>query len=119
MIQNGIGVVELHAVWVEPRFTGPGVSPEGARDQLRKWRLSVPIDYYRNVKKQFDDAGINVFSYYVGFNDSFTDSEFDATYEGSKDFGRKGGSRLLRTGGCVKAGTVSREARYVWWPAQS
>jgi len=90
MIQNGIGVVELHAVWVEPRFTEPGVTPEGARDQLRKWRLSVPIDHYRNVKKEFDDAGIDVFSYYVGFNDSFTDSELDATYEAAKVLGAKG-----------------------------
>ena len=25
LVQNGMGVVELHATWVEPRFGGPGV----------------------------------------------------------------------------------------------
>src|SRR5579872_1808688 len=68
MVQNGLGMVELHATWVEPRFNGPGVSAQEARDKLRNWRLSPPAGYYQSVKKEFDDAGITIFTYYVGFN---------------------------------------------------
>jgi hypothetical protein len=27
LVENGMGMVELHATWCEPRFYGPGVSP--------------------------------------------------------------------------------------------
>src|SRR5262245_32598214 len=42
LVQNGFGMVELHATWVEPQFTATGVSAETARQQLRAWRLSRP-----------------------------------------------------------------------------
>jgi sugar phosphate isomerase/epimerase len=90
MVQNGLGMVELHATWVEPRFNGPGVSAQDARDKLRNWRLNPPAGYYQSVKKEFDDAGITIFTYYVGFNDSNTDAEIDATFEGAKALGAKG-----------------------------
>ncbi|MGH9572316.1 MAG: hypothetical protein ACRD40_02135 [Candidatus Acidiferrales bacterium] len=47
MIQNGSGVVELHAVWVEPRFTGPGIDAAVARNKTREWRLSRGPGYYK------------------------------------------------------------------------
>src|SRR5262249_46756330 len=28
------------------------------REDARKWRLTVPMDYYRNVRRQFEDAGL-------------------------------------------------------------
>ena len=37
LVQNGFGMVELHATWVEPRFTAPGAAAE-AREKLRAWR---------------------------------------------------------------------------------
>jgi sugar phosphate isomerase/epimerase len=90
LVQNGMGMVELHATWVEPRFNDPGVSAQEAREKLRKWRLSVPTDHYKNIKKEFDEAGITIFTCYVNFNDSFTDAEFDASFEGAKALGAKG-----------------------------
>src|SRR6185436_18931973 len=38
LVQNGMGMVELHATWVEPRFAEP--SAPDARERLRSWRLS-------------------------------------------------------------------------------
>ena len=90
LVQNGMGMVELHATWVEPRFNEPGVSAEQARERLRNWRLAPPADYYRHIRKEFDDAGIAIFSYYVNFNDSYSDAEVDATFEGAKILGAKG-----------------------------
>src|SRR5690348_7742034 len=53
MVQNGLGMVELHATWVEPRFEG--VPAQEARNKIRDWRLNPPPGYYRSVKKEFDD----------------------------------------------------------------
>jgi hypothetical protein len=90
LVQNGMGVVELHATWVEPRFDAPGVSAQEAREKLRQWRVSAPPDHYQKIKKEFDDAGITIFTYYVTFNENDTDAEIDATYAAAKILGAKG-----------------------------
>lgn len=89
MIQNQLGLVELHATWCEPNFSEPGVTAEAARDQLRKWRVNPPAGYYEKIKQEFDAAGIEVFSYWVNFADA-TEAEIDATYRAAKALGCKG-----------------------------
>ena len=90
LVQNAMGMVELHATWVEPRFTAPGVSAEAARQKLRDWRLGNTVDHYRMVKKEFDEAGIDIFTYYVNINDTYTDAEIDALFAGAKALGARG-----------------------------
>ncbi len=52
-----------------------------ARGELRKWRLEVSPDHFKNVRKKFDDAGIDVHVYNLSFNSSFTDDEIDRIFE--------------------------------------
>jgi sugar phosphate isomerase/epimerase len=89
LVQNEMGMVELHATWVEPRFNTPGGGDEQARERLRQWRLEVPPDYYRAIRKEFDDVGIEIFSYYVNFT-GFTDEELDESFRAAKILGAKG-----------------------------
>jgi sugar phosphate isomerase/epimerase len=90
MLQNGISIVELHATWVEPRFTGPDVDPAIARQRQREWRLSTPPSYYEKIRKEFDDAGIEVFTYYVNFSMTTPSDEIDKIYEEARILGAKG-----------------------------
>jgi sugar phosphate isomerase/epimerase len=90
LVQNGFGMVELHATWVEPRSTDPDVNPDQAREKLRAWRLSRPVDHYARVKREFDEAGITIFTYYVNINDSYTDAEIDAVFDGARMLGARG-----------------------------
>lgn len=98
LVENGMGMVELHATWCEPRFDAPGVTTEAAREKLREWRLNPPPGYYAAIKQEFDAAGITVFTYYVNVNDSHTDAEVDATFAAARLLGAKGcvGSQGLR-----------------------
>jgi sugar phosphate isomerase/epimerase len=89
LVQNGFGLVELHATWVEPRFTDSS-GPDEARTKQRDWRLSQPVDHYSRVKREFDEAGITIFTYYVNINDSYTDAEIDAVFAGAKILGARG-----------------------------
>jgi sugar phosphate isomerase/epimerase len=90
LVENGLGMVELHAVWYEPNFGGPGVGAEQPREKLRNWRLNPPAGYFRDIKKEFDDNGITICTVYINVGDSFTDAEIDATFEGAKAIGAKG-----------------------------
>lgn len=85
LVANGMGVVELHAVWCEPTF--PGVSADEARNRLREWRLSNNADEFRAIRKQFNDAGVSIGSYYINIGDSHTDAEIDAIFGDARVLG--------------------------------
>ena len=109
LVQNGFGMVELHATWVEPRLTDSGVSPEAAREKQRAWRLSQPVDHYSRVKREFDEAGITIFTYYVNINDTYTDAEIDAVFAGAK---------LLGARGCVGSQGLAVSKRFARFPGK-
>jgi len=98
LVQNGLGTVELHATWVEPQFAAPGVRPEEVREKQRQWRLTAPASFYQSIRKEFDEAGVAIFTYYVNLNDSYTDEEINAVFAGAKILGAQGcvGSQGLR-----------------------
>lgn len=79
MVECGLGDCEVYAPHVEPAKL--------SREDLRKWRLTVPLDEMRAARKKFDDAGINVSAYNLSFNDSFTEDEIDRGFQLSKAFG--------------------------------
>jgi sugar phosphate isomerase/epimerase len=98
LVQNGFGMVELHATWVEPRFAESGATAEQAREKLRAWRISNPEEHYARIKREFDAAGVTICSYYVNVNDSYTDAEIEAVYAAASSLGARGcvGSQGLR-----------------------
>src|SRR4051812_5832969 len=75
----GLGEVELWQGHVEPQGNGAE-----AREALRKWRLETPLDFFANVRKQWHDAGIDLFAYNLSFNNSFTDAEIERGFEMAK-----------------------------------
>lgn len=54
------------------------------REDLRRWRLKTPLGHFREVRKQFDDAGIDIYAYTLNFGDEFTDEELDRCFEQAK-----------------------------------
>ena len=109
LVQNGMGMVELHATWVEPRFTTPGVSAQHAREQLRGWRLHALDDHYLKIRQEAAALGISIFTYYINFNDTMPDVEVDAIFRGAK---------LLGARGCVGSYGLAQAQRLTPFPAR-
>lgn len=95
----GIAECEIMSGHVEPMgsyATGWWVATRRAagyqkmREEARRWRLSVPMDYYTNVRKKFEAAGLRIYLYNVNFNETFTDEERDRTFEAAKALGADG-----------------------------
>ena len=97
MVDIGIGECELFSGHVEPRPAsapgGPGgqdqAAREAAREELRKWRLTVPMDHFKAIGKKFNDAGVKVQAYNYSFTDNFTDPEIDRGFQMAKALGAR------------------------------
>ena len=103
IIQNlqalGIAECEIMSGHIEPFpsvMTGWWVQSRRAadfqrlREEARRWRLSVPMTYYRAIRRQFEDAGLRIYFYNVNFNETFTDEERDRTFEAARELGAEG-----------------------------
>jgi len=78
MVEVGLGECELFSGHVEP-----GV----LRSELRHFRTTISMEYFRNVRKKFDDAGIQLSAYNYSFRDDFTDEEIARGFEMAKALG--------------------------------
>ena len=48
------------------------------------------MQYYRDVRMQFERAGLRIYLYNVNFNETFTDEERERTFEAAKALGAAG-----------------------------
>lgn len=98
-IEAGIGHVELVNTLFEPRVVGgavggqapASVSPEyrETREALRRWRLGEPLERFRDIRRRFDAAAVDLFSYVMTIGDDFTDPEIDAVFRQMEALGVK------------------------------
>lgn len=98
MSSIGLGYCELWQGHVEtPAAVGPpaGLPADATREQqraagreaTRKWRLEVPLDYFRHIRQIFDAAGVTLTAYNLSFQNDFTDAELDRGFEMAKALG--------------------------------
>ena len=71
MKQIGLGYAELTVSDIAPKD----------REALKAWRANPPVDQIRAIRKKFEDAGIEIYSYNDSFRDEFTDDEIDHGFQ--------------------------------------
>jgi sugar phosphate isomerase/epimerase len=59
------------------------------REEQRQWRINLPLDRFRQVRKKFDDAGLNLFSYVWTVADDYTGAEIEAVFKQLQALGVK------------------------------
>jgi sugar phosphate isomerase/epimerase len=56
-------------------------------EEFRKWRLSVSMDKFKDVRRKFDTAGINVQLLCFNMSEAITDDEIDYGFQMAKALG--------------------------------
>jgi sugar phosphate isomerase/epimerase len=85
MAETGLGECDLYAPLVEPaqfsdRMRGADAAARAqAREELARWRATVSLDYFRPIRKKFEDAGIAIYGL-SGFPGS-TEEELGRTFD--------------------------------------
>jgi sugar phosphate isomerase/epimerase len=64
----GLGASEVWFCHIEPKLS---------REELRTWRLSVPLETFRAVRDKYNEAGIETVAYTFDMKDDFSDAELD------------------------------------------
>lgn len=73
MQKLGLQSCELWQNHVEPR----GIS----RDEMRKWRETVALDHFHQIRDQFAKAKIALSAYNISFRDDFSDAEIERGFD--------------------------------------
>jgi sugar phosphate isomerase/epimerase len=97
-VDCGLGECEVFGSHVETAAGAPSMmgAPRGdkaaaaaKREELRKWRTTVSLDKFKEVRKKFEDAGVNLHGYNLSFREDFSDEEIDHGFEQAKALGVK------------------------------
>jgi len=75
----GLGYCELWEGHIEP--------PENDKAAVKQFRDNPPFDKLRAIRKQFDDAGVDLYAFNYSFRDEFTDDEIDKGFQMAKALG--------------------------------
>lgn len=72
-----------------------------AKEAQRKWRISLPIQKYEELRKMFNDAGIDI--HIVKFSPAdWTDEEIDYAFSAAKAMGAKGVTNEIGDEACQR-----------------
>jgi len=58
-----------------------------AAEDRKKWRLSVSMDKYKELRKMYNDAGVTIEIVKLGLSPAMSDEEYDYTFNAAKALG--------------------------------
>jgi sugar phosphate isomerase/epimerase len=91
-VRDGINACEFWIAFIEPvggTYSRAGTTPAmlQAREDLKKWRLSHPIEIFEYARKTMGAAGVEIYSCMFNFTDYITDGEIESAFESAKALG--------------------------------
>src|SRR5690349_15386501 len=58
-----------------------------AAEELKKWRLSVSMDKYKEMRKMYNDAGVSIYAYKLEPRPNMSDEEYDYIFNVAEALG--------------------------------
>lgn len=85
-----VALKELNVKSVE-MFSGHAeVFPRGTkREEIRQWRETVPISHFKEIRKKYNDGGVDIYAYNYSFREDFSDKEMARGFEFADALGAK------------------------------
>lgn len=78
-----IDTVEMFSGHAEPFKRGT------PREEMREWRLTVPLSHFKDLRKKYNDGGVTIHAYNYSFREDFTDKEMARGFEFADALGAK------------------------------
>ncbi len=92
IVKTGINACEFWIAFVEPvggTYSRTGTTPAmmKAREDLKKWRMTHPVEIFEYARKTLNSAGVEIYSAMFNLTDYITDAEIDSGFEAAKALG--------------------------------
>src|SRR5450759_1117081 len=88
-LKAGISSIELMGDVAEKYAGLPQGSSKAVKEEQRKWRISAPMKKFEDLRKLYNDAGVNI--HIVKFSpEDWSDEEIDYSFNAAKALGTKG-----------------------------
>jgi sugar phosphate isomerase/epimerase len=71
-----IDTVEMFSGHAEPAF-----QRGTPREEVRQWRLTVPLTHFKDIRKKYNDAGVTIHAYNYSFREDYTEKEIARGFE--------------------------------------
>ncbi len=127
VLKAGVNALEMRSVLEEGLGipAGPARAPRGAqlsdqekaerakaadaaREEQRKWRLSLPMQKYADIRKMYNDAGVDIhIAKFVP--SSWSDEEIDYAYNATKALGAYGITDEASVAACKRLGKFAEK----------
>ncbi len=73
--------------WTEEQISAARNRPRAI--EMRRWRLEVPMDKFRAVRRKFDNAGIDIAVMFMSMGQAVTDDEIEYSFHLAKALGAR------------------------------
>jgi len=73
--------------WVFARYSGEELT--AARARQKQWNETVSMDFFRDVRRQMNDAGIDIYAYNIMYANDASDLEVDRFFEAAYTLGAR------------------------------
>lgn len=111
--QTGISTIELMGDVAEryaglPQGSGGRKIDKETTEAQRKWRLSAPMDKYRNLRRMYNDAGVEI--HIVKFSPAeWSDGEIEYAFRAAKELGAVGITNEIGEEAAKRLGPVAEK----------
>jgi sugar phosphate isomerase/epimerase len=109
-VKCGLGEAELMSNHAEALLGAPaGRSPEAA-----KWRLTVSMDKFKDLRKQFDAAGVTIELLCYNLNGNIADDEIEYSFQMAKALGARAISSSTRVAIARRVAPFAEKHKMMW-----
>ena len=114
-LDAGLSEIELMSNHAEALMGAPatGRGPEG-QEALAKWRASAPLDNFKQLRKKFDDAGVNIQILCYNLRKGVADDEIEYSFQMAKALGVRAISSTAQMATARRVAPFADKHKLMW-----
>jgi sugar phosphate isomerase/epimerase len=107
-LKGGISSIELMGDVAEKYAGLPQGNSKEVLEAQRKWRISAPMNKFEDLRKLYNDAGVNI--HIAKFSpENWSDEEIEYSFNAAKALGAKGVCNEIGDNACKRMGPIAQK----------
>jgi sugar phosphate isomerase/epimerase len=113
-VKCGLGEAELMSYHAEALLGAPTGRGSEITEAQRRWRASVSVDQFKDVRKQFDVAGVSIELLCYNLSGNIADDEIEYSFQMAKALGAKAITSSSRIAIAKRVAPFAEKHKMMW-----